>query len=332
MEFVEMQPDESEANDSKILKGTSDLRNCVTFYAIGDWGEPTSEVQGTAESMARFASLVVPPRFILGLGDNIYPSGVECVDDIQFKEKWEDIFLKFRELRVPWKMTLGNHDYRGNPWAQIEYSSHSSNPDGLWQFPALNYSFNVPLSDTADDSFQSIDFFEIDTNGVQSSVTSKFPQLKEDIALYIAELSQKLAASTAKWKIVFGHHPMYTQGLKHGLLGRNLKDKVFKDMEGIEKNGYGLEDVLAEHGVDAYISGHEHRLQYHFAKGIHNFIVGAAGVKNRLYGGHDHSWSIDWMDATNSNGFLSVTATVDDLVFKFLSSELEILKEVVITK
>ena len=40
---------------------------------------------------------------------------------------------------------------------------------------------------------------------------------------FIAQLHTKLEGSKADWKIVFGHHPMYTQGIGHGEVARCLR-------------------------------------------------------------------------------------------------------------
>jgi hypothetical protein len=39
--------------------------------------------------------------------------------------------------------------------------------------------------------------------------------------------------------------------------------------------------VLRDHHVDAYITGHEHRLQYHYEHGVHSAVAGASGFNNR---------------------------------------------------
>ena len=105
-----------------------------------------------------------------------------------------------------------------------------------------------------------VHFFCLDTNGCQRSVRVQYPTSQADLYRYKEELALKLAASPAKWKIVFGHHPMYTQGLWHGLLGKCLRDHKYFDASGVERDGYGLEDMFVELGVDAYITGHEHRM------------------------------------------------------------------------
>jgi hypothetical protein len=69
------------------------------------------------------------------------------------------------------------------------------------------------------------------------------------------------------WKIVVGHHPMYTAG------GRtdNYDTKAIRNT---------LKPVLDKYEIDAYISGHEHSLQYLKPAGkTHHFISGAGSER-----------------------------------------------------
>jgi tartrate-resistant acid phosphatase type 5 len=147
-------------------------------------------------------------------------------------------------------------------------------------------------------------------------------------------LSQKFQESTAKWKIVFGHHPLYTKGRFHGVLGDCLRLDSFIGLSGHPHNGVGLEAILIAGKVDAYISGHEHVAQYHHgAGGVHHFVAGAAGaVSLGFYGGSDPGRSIDWVDEEQRGCFLAVTATKDSLRFRFISTDNRVIKEVLIEK
>ena len=225
----------------------SSLSDSFTFFAIGDWGTPTFEVLEVAKAMDMWSSLDPQnsPRFIIALGDNFYPSGVESVTDPLFKEYWIDVFLCYRSLNVPWMVCLGNHDYMGNPQAQIDFTNHPLNPSGLWRCPSTNYSFSLPLSpNLPSPNSPFVDFFCLDTNGAQFACRKKYPTIAEDLKVYITELSNKLAASTAKWKIVYAHHPLFTKSKQHGTIGKCLRGLKYVDTRGNEFDGYGLEDVL----------------------------------------------------------------------------------------
>lgn len=80
-------------------------------------GESRVAIQRLTQSLLfhRYAKDVAQPAFVLSLGDNFYPYGVDSVQSPMFKTHWEDVFLIHPELRVPWKVVLGNHDYGGNP-------------------------------------------------------------------------------------------------------------------------------------------------------------------------------------------------------------------------
>ena len=73
----------------------------------------------------------------------------------------------------------------------------------------------------------------------------KYPTIAADLRRYVNELETALQKSTAKWKVVFGHHPIYTKGRGHDDEAKTLK----KD--------YRFEDALVYGGADIYLAGHE---------------------------------------------------------------------------
>ena len=176
------------------------------------------------------------PDMVLGLGDNFYKLGVSHVSDPQFKRCWSDVFLKYESLRVPWRMILGNHDYMGIPQAQIDYHyDRKYNPDGYWQLPSTCYNFDYTVQQRNDGentipdnstpshpeeqnieqsvSNFNVSFFGLDTNGCQKHVARVFPSSIEHLKQNIEQLDMSLQNSPSDWKIVFGHHPCYSQGM-----------------------------------------------------------------------------------------------------------------------
>jgi len=72
------------------------------------------------------------------------------------------------------------------------------------------------------------------------------------------------APPTVKWKLVVGHHPMYTGGSR----------TENHDTRSIRQS---LQPMFEKYKVDAYLAGHEHSLQHHITKfGTHHFVSGAA--------------------------------------------------------
>jgi len=286
----------------------------LIFFAIGDWGDRYN-TNKLALVMNSFISENenFKPSFILSLGDNFYPSGVSGVQDPVWKEMWEEPFLKYPNLRVPWRAVLGNHDYQTDPDAQIEFTRCSHNPGKLWYLPSRVYKFTESASKC------SIDFFAIDTNGAQGHVRRDYKKLNmaQELWVYREWLSNELKNSTSQWKIVFAHHPLYTKGTHHGTIARCIRDETYTHRAGVSK-GYDLEKVLIQGGVNLYISGHEHVSQQKVANGINYCVVFSGGADVGFYGKEDRNVEMDWWKIVPT--FLVVTVTSDELCIRFIST------------
>jgi hypothetical protein len=148
----------------------------------------------------------------------------------------------------------------------------------------------------------------------------KYPNIKKELVIQVAELKHKLQKSQARWKVVYGHHPLHTKGRGHNVEALRLK------------NEYGLEDVFAEVGVDAYFAGHEHVFQHHQSRGVHHFVCGAS-CRRFFYRGADNSIPIDWYDESFSTGVVLLSIEWDRIEVKFLKSHTaDLIKQVIITK
>merc|ERR1712203_1026567 len=66
--------------------------------------------------------------------------------------------------------------------------------------------------------------------------------------------------SNADWKLVFGHHPIYTAG-SHGTTQVLLAE---------------LDPLMRSHGVQMYFAGHDHSKQLIQHRGL-NYVVSGAG-------------------------------------------------------
>jgi tartrate-resistant acid phosphatase type 5 len=307
-----------------------DKKIMTCFFALGDFGSPTPQIREVASAMNIYATKT-KPDFILGLGDNFYPSGVLSVEDNKFQSHWASIFLDYESLRVPWKIILGNHDYMGVPDAQIEFTSSVHNPGGLWQMPSPYYLFN--------DEANLATFFGIDTNAAQGHVQKSHPSIGQLMKTQKDWLVASLASSTSRWKIVYGHHAMYTKGNGHGSVARCLKDPTYTfsaynrdtmSRESVVSEGLGLEALLVEGGAALYISGHEHIFQHHQANGIQHIISGSCLGENRFYQGENMSAEMNWVDREQRNGFTAYHITEDTLTINFVNHHAEVFETIVI--
>ena len=198
---------------SNLKMQNSVSKDSLLFFAIGDFGHGCPNI---ANAMNLYSdNLKRAPDFILGLGDNFYPCGVQSTSDIAFKTTWADVFLIHKNLRVPWKMVLGNHDYEGAFQAQIDYTFSPNNDEGLWQCPGQCYKFTHEIMSKTGGPLTQVDFFALDTNGCQEDVRRHHPNLQRDLIRFRDQLQEDMLRSSADWKIVFGHHPLHTKGRHH---------------------------------------------------------------------------------------------------------------------
>jgi len=227
-------------------------------------------------------------------------------------------------------LVLGNHDYghKNSVESQLKYTNFKSNPDKLWQMPALNYTFSKPLKDG------SVDFFAYDSNPISPSLFKRNPELYKKQILNSKEwLKNSLAESKATWKIVYAHHPMYTSGAHHGQSGMRLRLDEYIDYKDQPEQGYGFESLLIDAKVDVYFSGHEHVMQAHQAKGIHHFVVGCVS-RGGLYGKQKKiAYELDFCEPTLEKSGFSVTYLHSNYIeVKLVDSQLNVLYEVRVDK
>jgi len=293
----------------------------VSFFVISDWGKPLP-AKAIGNAMNNWAlKNQIQPSFIICLGDNFYPKGVESIKDDLFQTVWKDAFLVHPILNVPYRVVLGNHDYKGNFQAQIDFTRAQENPGGLWYMPDKNYIFKEKFLNI------SMDFFIVDTNGAQYAVVKRHPNMSYELVDNLQWLKEVLNDSKADWKIVLGHHPLYTKGRKHGIIARCLRDDSFIDKEGEEpQSGYGMEQVLIEGGAHIYLAGHEHVLQHRQVNEIHHFVISSGGAGWGFNGGEDPQSKMDWFNKTP--GFLVMTVKENSIEGQFIDVKCNLLHTV----
>ena len=235
--------------------------DALDFVAVGDWGrDGASHQRDVANAMGKVAQ-DVDARFVMSVGDNFYDNGVTSTRDPQWKSSFEDVYTH-PGLQCPWYVALGNHDYRGNPQAQIDYATAGAR----WRMPNRYYRVEgVTLG------APHVDLFCIDTSPLVHSYREKVEgSIRQNVALQdvgaqLAWLDAALANSTAPMKLVFGHHTIFSGGSGHG----NTPELVEL-----------LRPILERRGVRAYINGHDHDLQ-HLRVGSVDYICTGAGSEVR---------------------------------------------------
>ncbi len=134
-------------------------------------------------------------------------------------------------------------------------------------------------------------FFALDSNMMDA------PQMKW--------LELELAASRAAWKIVFFHHPPFSAGKRHGS-DMNLRQR--------------LHPLLAKHGVQLVLNGHDHIYQRTKPQQGVNYFVSGAGGKVRK-GDMDASDSTVALGYDDRYHFMLFDVTPEAIQFRALNDK-----------
>jgi tartrate-resistant acid phosphatase type 5 len=239
----------------RISRDFVNVDRSIQFFVIGDWGRNGEQHQRDLANMMDSAGRVMKPEFIVSTGDNFYPTGVLTTSDTLWRSSYENIYSG-APLQCPWYVALGNHDYAGNVQAEIDYSKSSSR----WNMPSRYFTFVKEVGNTR------VRFVVADTSPFEkdyyTDASYKREVTTQDSTRQKVWLDSVLSLADTDWKIVIGHHPLYSGGT-HSLEGSPVRAS--------------LESIFTKNNVDIYFAGHEHDLQHLKPddKPTHYFISGA---------------------------------------------------------
>jgi tartrate-resistant acid phosphatase type 5 len=243
-------------SDSVFQKTQKPLK----FMVFGDWGRNGEDKQKEVAVEMGIVAKKFKPEFIISTGDNFYPNGVQSTRDHNWIASYENIYTS-QSLQSDWYVVLGNHDYRGEPQAEIDYTQ----VDRKWHMPARYFSRLLFIDE---DSSAGVLFVYIDTTPFlsESYKGDQHHVQGQDTAAQRIWLEKTLGETPAnvKWKFVIGHHPVYTGG------GR-MKAKETVEMKNL------FAPIFEKYHVNAYICGHDHNLQYIKPRGFTHYFVSGAG-------------------------------------------------------
>jgi hypothetical protein len=196
----------------------------VKFAVVGDFGTGDTAEYQLASQMAAFRRRF-PFEFVITTGDNIMGEQDQPAD---FARKFEQPFRSLLQSGVRFYASLGNHDRSSNR----SYPPWNMNGRRYYTFAVGN-----------------VRFFALDSNR---------PDRAE-----LAWLDDALRGAREQWKICYFHHPLYSNGVKHG---PDLELRVL------------LEPLFVRHGVDVVFSGHDHVYERLTPQaGISYFVTGSGG-------------------------------------------------------
>lgn len=221
-----------------------------TFMVTADFGpNGLKSNHRTMTSMVR-AAKDNPPAFVLQLGDFFHQNGVSSTDDRRWKRLFEKRTRKLSP-EIPWKGVLGNHEYRGNSQAILDYSL--LNP--RWEVPSRYYTFVCRASDS-----MSVRFVVFDTTPLISGYRKNqkaFPDAGlQDPERQLRWADSVLTSSKETLVIALGHHPLIDVS---NFTAASGSDALPETSEPLMDE---LHNLLLTHHVDFYFSGHRHNEQY----------------------------------------------------------------------
>ena len=181
-------------------------------------------------------------EFVAAAGDVHHFDGVASTSDPLWMTNFELIY-DHPSLMLDWYAILGNHEYRGNTQACLDYSKVSRR----WIMPNRYYTLVKEVDDSTTlrllfiDTAPLIDKYRKDSDTYPDAV-------KQDMDKQLRFIDSVLTVNKETWTVVIGHHPVYAF---------TPKDKSERDdMQN------RIDPLLRKHKVDFYFNGHIHNFQH----------------------------------------------------------------------
>lgn len=261
--------DETPPKTPPLPQGAPDVRlplkdGSVRWAVIGDNGTGEGPELDIANLMQRYW-MKVKFDFVTMDGDNIY--GGHSPRD--FRRKFEEPYKPLLDEGVKFYASLGNHD---DPQIEINYKPYNMNGNRYYTFDKKN-----------------VEFFVLDSNYMT-------PQ-------QLSWLEDKLKNSSARWKIAYFHHPLYTCAKFHGP-DIDLRNQLMP--------------LFTQYGVNVVWSGHEHVYEHLKPEnGIDFFLEGESGQLR--YDNIRSSCDLDLVGFDTDRSFMLVEVDNDQMYFETIS-------------
>jgi hypothetical protein len=257
--------------------GSPPLRIAV----IGDYGDG-SQAEADVAALVRSWN----PDLVVTTGDNNYPKGEAATIDRHVGRYYSQFIAPYRGDFGPGAGTnrffpsLGNHDWMttgGRPPVPQPYLDYFTLPEGPGQERYYDFVWGP------------VQFFVVDSD-------YREPDGAYDGSAQAAWLQERLAASTAPWKLVVMHEPPYSSGF-HGSSPR-------------------MRWPYDEWGASAVLAGHDHTYERVMRDGFPYFVNGL--------GSSSRYWFLlpvrgSTVRYNGDSGAMLIEATADRIDFRFVT-------------
>lgn len=218
------------------------LKGDINLYLANDLGRNGYyDQKPIAELMGRMGE-TIGPKCVIAAGDIHHFNGVASVNDPLWTTNYEQIY-SHPELMIDWFPVLGNHEYRGNTQAVLDYGQISRR----WMMLSRYYTkvFNK--------KGLSLRVVFIDTtpliNRYRKEYTTYPDARKQNDVAQLQWLDETLRNAHEDWVIVVGHHPIYAETSKSQEERDDMQKKV-------------LPLLHKYNNVALYACGHIHNFQH----------------------------------------------------------------------
>ena len=283
--------------------------HALNFFVVNDTGRNGYYDQKTiAELMGNMADNGASPEFIVATGDIHHFDGVESTSDPLWMTNYELIY-SHPELMITWLPVLGNHEYRGNTQAVLDYRNISRR----WEMEGRYY------TKVYDDNGVSIRLVLIDTTPLINRYhnSSTYPDVdSQDIDAQLNWIDKTLNEATEDWVIVAGHHPMYADTKKDLIEQKDMQERLLPILQRYKSK------------VAMYVCGHIHNFQ-HIRRGNDgiDYVVNSSASLARKVNPTEGT-----IFCSPAEGFSVVSATKKQLNLYMIDKKGEVIHKVEKTK
>ena len=270
--------------DWKKLKGN------VTMYLANDLGRNGYYDQKPIAELMGHMGETLKPKCVIAAGDVHHFNGIQSVNDPLWMTNYELIY-SHPELMISWLPVLGNHEYRGNTQAVLDYSKVSRR----WQIENRYYS--KTFADDKTGATLRIVFLDTTPliDGYRQS--KRYPDAgKQVVDEQLQWLDTTLKEAKEDWIVVVGHHPIYAETKKDIVEQKDMQRRL-------------LPILHKYNNVSMYVCGHIHNFQHIRKNGdTIDYVVNSAGSLSRKVKPTDGT-----VFCSPSTGFSVISATKESL-------------------
>ena len=249
----------------------------LIFCFVGDAGEVNPTQAMVVKALANSDCSMV-----WHLGD-ITQLGVQSIDDPELEESFLTPFKPFLETEIPFYLTVGNHDYKGDPAVYLEVAK---------EYPSIHHPSNFYTK-----NFGQLCFFALDT----TIFDKLYYFYKRGSQIRWLEEEVERLKNECEFSIAVAHHPLFSSGDRDRA---NPQLAMF-----LENYVFGIFDI--------YITGHNHVLA---DEGDHKKTLQLISATGALPGGSPRETESGKFNV-ETPGYLKMTVDKNTAKYEFLSAE-----------